>query len=153
MPRRFYTWRTGVYPVAGFLYGLVLACLGFLATGAGHGTYVIAGLASSPVSVIQSIWIALLSPPFIWSYVGFWLGGSAHVFGRLIFLLCMLMHYLGLIWVLRRPSEFADWGYVSKLPEFFAGAVGFYLIGQIAIWVAFCLAIREGRMLDRGKGS
>jgi hypothetical protein len=48
---------------AGLAYGLVLAGLGFAATGAGHGTCVIIGASSSPRGLTQTVAIALLRAP------------------------------------------------------------------------------------------
>jgi hypothetical protein len=58
----------------------------------------------------------------------------------------MLAHYGALFFILRTPSEFADRGHISRLPEFFTGAIVFYAIGQIALWIVFFRMLREGKI-------
>src|SRR5580765_1700576 len=53
----------------GMLFGVGLAALGFLAAGAGHGTYVLIGASSAPVGVL-GIRAALAGAPIFWAVVG-----------------------------------------------------------------------------------
>src|SRR5438128_1335235 len=61
--------------VTGLGYGAVLAFLGLVATGAGHGSYVLIGLCSSPLGLTQSIPLALFGTPVFWAIVGALFGG------------------------------------------------------------------------------
>ena len=146
MSGNLWSWRVFACAVAGVLYGMILAAAGITAAGAGHGTFVVIGVASSPLGLFQNVLVAWSGTPVLWCLIGFSLGRVTHYEGRRVFLLLMLAHYGSLFFILRPPSEFADWGYVSRLPGFFAGAIAFYAVGQIALWVAFCVILRKGKM-------
>src|SRR5262249_32130077 len=132
--------------MAGFGYGLYLGMWAFIATGAGHGSYVLVGLFSSPLGLSQNIPIAMVSIPFLWCFIGFILGRVTHSVARLIFVLVMLTHYAALSLILRSPSEFADWERAWRYPSFLMGSIGFYLVGQVALWIAFVVILRKGKM-------
>ncbi len=75
---------------AGLCYGLLLLAFGFLATGAGHGTIVVAGLSSSPVGLTQRVLLAIFAPPVLWCMVGAMLGWVTQRTLRGLFLATML---------------------------------------------------------------
>jgi hypothetical protein len=127
----------GLY-AGGLFYGIVLAGLGFVATGAGHGTYVVIGVSSSPFGLTQNIPITNLAAPLLWSVVCVLLSLLAYRVPRALFFATMLAHYAALPLILLGKSTFGDWSYASKMPGFVAMAVAIYAFGQFCIWaVAF----------------
>src|SRR5690242_972150 len=93
--------------VAGFFYGLLLATIGFAVAAAGHGTYVLIGIWSAPLGILGII-VSLLSPPLLWSIIGWGLGRSERVRSRNAFLVLMAFHYLSL-WPLLTRKPYGDW--------------------------------------------
>lgn len=119
----------------GLAYGCALAFIGFLAAGFGHGCYVIIGLSSAPLGLLQNILISLIGGPVLWTVVGLLLGTSRHLVLRLAFLATMLSHYASLFHVLRSPSIFADWDYLPKVQSIVWIGFAVYAIGQALIWI------------------
>jgi hypothetical protein len=130
----------------GMVYGLVQAFLAFVATGAGHGTYVFLGLSSSPISLTQSIGNSLLAIPIIWSVMGALAGLAGNRVCRALFGAAMLAHYAALPVVLGHGSNFGDWSYLEKVGGLTPIAFGVYAIGQAVLWGLFLLALwlRQG---------
>jgi hypothetical protein len=124
------------FALTGFLYGGVLAFLAFLAAGFGHGTYVLAGLSSSPLSLFGNIPLALLSPPLLWSAIGALSGAAKRRVARICLLLGLVAHYASIPIVLQSPSAFADWEYLPRVQGVVWLGIIVYIVGQAAIWVA-----------------
>lgn len=135
--------RPGWLAGAGFCYGLALLAFGFVATGAGHGTYVILGLSSSPLGLTQNIPVALFAAPVLWCTIGVLLGRVTSRVGRGLFLATMLAHYAALPFILGPKSYFGDWANVAKLPRFVAAALAVYGAGQLGLWIVFAARQRD----------
>jgi hypothetical protein len=118
----------------GLAYGILLAIMGFLAAGFGHGTYVVIGLSSAPCGLGQNVIFALIGAPLLWLLSAFLSGGSRHWAWRALYLFVMTVHYVSLPWILQAPSPFADWSYVHKVEGLFWAAIVFYCAGQIGLW-------------------
>jgi hypothetical protein len=129
--------RTLLFGITGITYGGLLFFPGFIATGAGHGTYVVAALASAPLSLAQDIGLALFAPPFVWGAVGILLAGVDRPVRRTLFLAAMFAHYASLAFVLRGQSKFADWEYVDRVGGLAAVAFAIYAAGQVILWGTF----------------
>ena len=131
--------RSVVLVITGSLYGILLAIIGLLATGAGHGTLVLIGMSSSPVGFF-GIPIALLSPPLLWAIMGWLLSKSERSPYRIIFLVIMAVHYLSL-WPLLTREPYGDWEYFDKMwqswPVIVATGIACYVVGQAVIWLYF----------------
>lgn len=56
----------------GLAYGFVLAFLGLLSAGWGHGTYVVIGLTSAPFGLAQDVVVGLLGAPIMWMLLASW---------------------------------------------------------------------------------
>jgi hypothetical protein len=136
-----------MFPVAGFIYGLLLAIIGFAATAAGHGTYVLIGISSAPLGFLEII-VALLSPPLLWSIIGWLLGKSEQQRNRNVFLVMMAFHYLSL-WPLLTREPYGDWEYFNRAwsysPGIITTGIGSYLAGQALIWMYFLWQQYESR--------
>src|SRR5581483_11608179 len=105
--------HTVVPVIAGLLYGILLAITGLLATGVGHGTYVLIGIFSAPVGFLGII-IALVSPPLVWAIIGWMLSKADHPKYRIIFIVIMAVHYLSL-WPMLTREPYGDWEYFDKM--------------------------------------
>src|SRR5687767_11908630 len=89
-----------LYGIGGLFYGIVLTCIGVGAAGAGHGTYVVLGLYSSPLSLTQTIPVALFGTPLLWSIAAALVSAVRHWPARIVFLIAMAVHYGALPFVL-----------------------------------------------------
>jgi hypothetical protein len=133
--------------VAGFCYGFVLAVLGTMAAGAGHGTYVFLGLASSPFGITQKLDNAFAAP-FFWCVVGGLLGAVTHRIPRALFLAAIFAHYTALPFILASGSMFGDWDYVHKVGGLATFLFGLYGLGQVVTWWIFVgILQRRGQRL------
>ena len=137
--------RSGGLAVAGFCYGLLLLVLGVMAGGGGHGTYVVAGVSSSPLGVTQSIPLTILGAPILWCLEGAMLGRAMHRGPRKLFLGTMLAHYVALPFILSPVSNFGDWAYARKVPGRVALGLAAYGAGQLVIWILFVAGVRKSR--------
>jgi len=131
-----------VFALAGFVYGGMLAFLAFLATGFGHGTYVLAGVTSSPLSLFGNISLALLSPPLLWCAIGALSGAANRRIARICLLMGLVAHYASIPIVLHSPSAFADWEYLPRVQGVVWLGIIVYIAGQAAIWVTLGVHIR-----------
>jgi hypothetical protein len=147
MGRTFWIWRSIIFAVAGLGYGLYLSVFGLAAAGAGHGSYVVTGIVSSPLGLLQNTLIAWVGTPLLWCIVGFCLSETTHRVGRVVFLAMMFAHYGCLFFVLRSPGVFADWHHARKILVEVIEIVCFYAAGQIGIWVVFFMNLRKPRTL------
>lgn len=123
----------------GLLYGLALAFWSFAAAGAGHGTYVVMGLSSSPLGFL-GVPIAIFGSPIFWAFIGFLLSKAHRPSYKLAFLLFIVVHYV-IIVPLLATQPFGDWEYFSKawsmIPLAIIGGLTTYIIGQVAMWFAY----------------
>jgi hypothetical protein len=131
----------------GFLYGTALSVIGFLATGLGHGTYVILGISSAPLGFMGFL-VSLFSPPLAWAIIGCLLSKSEYPHKRLFFLITIACHYLS-IWPLLATQPFEDLDHFKRTwqhhPDTIIAGICCYLVGQSIMWVYFLRQIHEGK--------
>jgi hypothetical protein len=128
--------RSFVFAIAGLLYGISLAILGWFATGAGHGTFFFFSLAVFPYG------IGLI----LWPLIGWLLADSRAYFQRILFIITIIFRYaLIVIYVLFYGSSEIPYIAVTWRYSRFAilAPVALFLIGQLLIW-----AIVLGRILQ-----
>lgn len=140
------TGKSMIYGCIGFAYGFGLMVLSIGAAGFGHGTYVLMGLSSAPLSILSllprgdfRVLIALLGTPVLWLLIGFLLGLSPSLRRVRCVLVVMAVHYSTALLLLlpASHSEFSDWSYVPKVQGVFIMGIVFYVIGQAFVWLAF----------------
>jgi hypothetical protein len=135
----------------GFLYGLALTCIGVFLAGAGHGTYLLLGIASAPISFL-GIGFSFVGPPLLWSTVGALLPYTREQSIRQVFAIALLLHYVSLAFV---PlfDIYAEAKYFYKVwtthPLMVVVGLGLYLMGQVMIWLYWFIAARESDSLVR----
>jgi hypothetical protein len=134
--------KSSILAAIGFCYGAVLAFLGLVAAGAGHGTYVIIGLSSSPLGLTQNIAVAFFGAPFLWCLIGALLGETRRRIPRAIFLATMLAHYAAIPIILGR-DYFGDWDRLGRASEVAAIALAVHALGQLVLWGLFALELRD----------
>ena len=121
--------------LVGFLYGLTLSAIGFLMTGAGHGTYILLGVASAPLSFF-GFFASVAGPPVLWTAIGSLLPYPRQPQRRLVATV-MLLHYLGVL-LLPLFDHYADWEKFERAwgenPVMVIAGLGLYCLGQITIW-------------------
>lgn len=119
------------------MYGLSLTVVGVLMAGAGHGTYLLLGIASAPLSFL-GIAVSIVSPPLLWSVLAGLLSYSHKSPQRQIFLAALALHYLAIL-LLPFFKGYAEEKYIAKTLEVnpvIAGlGVTLYLLGQVMIWL------------------
>ncbi len=122
--------------IFGAIYGTGLLVLAFGAAGFGEGTPSIFLLVSAPL-------ILPLLAPFLWMGIFVLLSRN-----RRLFVLAMLLHYLGAVVILALLWAGKDWGedpdhfvFVAEgHPWFIALPLVVYFAGQLGLWMAFVLA-------------
>lgn len=135
----------------GFLYGLGLTFIGLFLAGAGHGTYLLLGIASAPVSFL-GIGFSLVGPPLLWGSVAALLPYTGKKRIRQVFAIAVLLHYVSLLFV---PlfDTYAEAKYFSKVwttnPLMVVVGLGLYLAGQVVIWVYWFNAAKTSDSLAR----
>ena len=123
--------------VLGCLYGMSLTAVGILLTGAGHGTYVLLGIASAPLSFLGII-SSFVSPPLLWTTLGGLLAYSSKVPQRQIVAVALGLHYAAILLV---PffHDYADRKYIERSwqanPVMITAGAALYVLGQVAIWL------------------
>lgn len=124
--------------VIGFLYGLSLTVLGIALAGAGHGTYLLLGIASAPLSFFGVV-ASVVSPPILWATLWAFLAYAATKHRRTIVALALIAHYIGILLVAVYGDEYVDPKYITKVwdanPFMMVIGLGFYVLGQAAIWL------------------
>jgi hypothetical protein len=130
-----------LYGIAGFFYGIGLLCIGIGAAGAGHGTYVVMGLYSSPLGLTGEITIALFGTPVVWCATGALVGAVRYWPWRIAFLIAMAVHYAALPIILSEGSPFGDWSYAEKHASTVTFGVSVYVAGQLVLWILFVLGL------------
>jgi hypothetical protein len=141
--------KTALMAATGFGYGLVLALIGLIGAGAGHGTYVLLGMYASPLSLMQHIALAVFGLPVLWCLISALLAGTTKRGWMIAFLVAMLAHYVSLPWVLKEGETFGDWEYAAKIWGFVLVGIGVYVVGQVIIWVVFLAELFTARMPPR----
>ena len=120
----------------GLLYGLGLTAIGVLMAGAGHGTYLLLGIASAPLSFL-GFFVSLAGPPLLWTAIGGLLPYTRKGPQNRLVVTVMLLHYLGVIFI---PlfGDYAEWKYFAKIwetdPVIVLTGLSLYLSGQFIIW-------------------
>ncbi len=118
---------------------MALTFWSFAAAGAGHGTYVVMGLSSSPLGFL-GIPVAFFGLSVFWAFIGFLLSKAQYSSYKLAFLLFIVAHYVSIVPLLA-TQPFGDWEYFSKvwsmIPLSIIGGLTTYVIGQVAIWFAY----------------
>lgn len=121
----------------GLLYGVSLAVLGWIATGAGHGTFFFFSLAVFPYG------IGLI----LWPVLGYLLAHVDVTFHRTLFLITIVTRYALLtVYILRygsseMPHMMVTWRYSHF--DIVAPLV-LFLAGQILIWALFVRGVLKG---------
>jgi len=111
----------------GFLYGVVLAVLGFGASGGGHSDLMLM-LALSPDG----------AGILLWPILGFVICDLRSAWSRRIFLLLMVFHYSSfLLYLYQNWESEIRWLPVASSNVLFVLALGFYLSGQLLLWKTF----------------
>ncbi len=120
----------------GLVYGLGLTGIGVLMAGAGHGTYLLLGIASAPLNFL-GVGFSIITPPLMWSTLCGLLAYHRRNPQRQILRFAFAIHYLS-ITLLPFSEEYADKGYFFKALEANSLVVilgfAFYLTGQAMIW-------------------
>ncbi len=122
--------------IFGAIYGAGLFVLGFGAAGFGEGTPLIFLLASAPLVLPYCV-------PFLW--IGLFVLLSRN---RKLFVLAMLLHYLGAVVILALGERWSglgvNWDHfvfvAERHPWLISIPLIFYFAGQLGLWVAFALA-------------
>ena len=122
--------RRFVFAIVGVLYGASLAALGWMASGAGHGTFFFFSVAVFPYG------IGLI----LWPVIGYLLADVGRQFQRALFLIAILGRYaLLVVYVVlygsfEMPHIAVTWRYSHF--DIIAPLV-LFLAGQVLIWTLF----------------
>ena len=134
--------QAGLWVAIGAVYGLSLAVIGVMMAGGGHGTYLLLGLASAPVSLL-GFGFSLAGPAILWGVIGALLADRRKKTPRQLLVGLMLLHYLGVVLVFF-VGDYAEWKYFEKAwttnPAVVVVGGSLYLAGQIVIWVCWLRA-------------
>lgn len=122
--------------LSGLTYGVALTTMGVILAGAGHGTYLLLGVASAPMSYL-GVAVAILLPPLLWGAVGWLLSQADRSPQRQLVAIILLAHYAG-IFFLPGFEEYLEAKYVLKTweynPELLIVGLAVYLGGQVVTW-------------------
>jgi len=128
-----------VASIIGLLYGLSLSAVGGLLTGAGHGTYILLGIASAPISFLGIIF-SLVSPPLLWGVICGLLPYTSKNPQRRIFISVVVLHYASVPFVIFFDA-YSDLKYLHKVwqayPASIIAGVSLYFAGQVLIWTYY----------------
>jgi hypothetical protein len=138
-----------LFAFVGFVVGCHLAGFSFIAAGAGHGTYTVMGLFSSPLGLGQNALIALFGTPVVWSLIFGLLPGVRCRAGRVAFLSAILSHYAAIPVILGKGSQFGDWYYAEKHWWVVALAAWLYMLCQAALWTVFFVLARGSQAIQQ----
>lgn len=118
------------------MYGLSLTGVGVLMAGAGHGTYLLLGVASAPLSFL-GITFSIVSPPLLWSMLGGLLPYFHKSPQRQILIAALVLHYLAIL-LLPFFGDYAEEKYLAKAlevnPVVVVLGIALYFFGQVVIW-------------------
>jgi hypothetical protein len=127
----------GMSWLGGLVYGLSLTGVGVLMAGAGHGTYLLLGAASAPLSLL-GIPFSMVGPPLLWGVIGGLLSYSHKSPQRQILPAALALHYLGILSLLFFEG-YSEEQYISKAlevnPVVVVLGTTLYLFGQVIIWL------------------
>lgn len=130
----------------GFFYGLGLAVFGVMLAAGGHGSSMLLDIASAPFSFLGFVF-SVVAPPIMWSVIG-WLSGGSSVYQRRLALALVLLHYLSFPLV-PLLAEYPEGEYLAKMfaynPAFVVFSFGYYLFGQVLVWLAWFRAGKFAR--------
>ena len=122
--------------LCGLLYGLGLTSLGVFMAGAGHGTYLLLGVGSAPLSFL-GFFVSLAGPPLLWTGIGGLLPYARKQPERRLLVIIILLHYLGVL-LIPFFDEYAEWKNFEKAwgenPVIVLTGLSLYFVGQIMIW-------------------
>ena len=122
-------------PLEGLAYGVVLAALGFMAAGAGHGTYIPMAISSAPFGVF-GVLAALGSAPILWALLGAMVKRWHASKSMRVIVVAQYLCALGLI----STRPFNDWRHVldamRAMPEVLAAWTAAYVGGQVVLWIS-----------------
>lgn len=111
----------------GLFYGVVLAVLGFAASGGGHSDLMFM-LPLAPYGA------GLL----LWPIFGATISDLRPAWSRRIFLLLMVIHYGGfLLYLYQNWESEIHWLPVASSSALFWLALGLYVLGQLLLWKTF----------------
>jgi hypothetical protein len=117
----------------GAFYGAVLSALGVAVAGAGHGTYFLLILVSSPAGLL-GVASSVIGAPILWFVIGLLFNRRNP---RFVLLAVLLLHYGSAVFLLVRADE--NWQYFARvwhmMPLVLLGGFVWYMAGQIVIWV------------------
>ena len=127
----------GKLTLAGLLYGLSLASIGLLEAGAGHGSYLLLGIAAAPLS-FGGIRFSLIAPLILWTTVGCFLSSTYKSPQRQIFVLLLGLHYFAVPFV-SLFRLYSDPVYIAEAwkynPLMLVLGFAVYLLGQVMLWL------------------
>ena len=136
--------RAIIGAVAGFAYGSILACMSFLALGAGHGSSVPFFLSSAPLGVLglfgePGFYAAVFGgAPVVWATVGALVAPAGRAKWRRLTQVLALLHYASGLALIAATTGLDELGYMERLlriePEFVALWAAVYVTGQVALW-------------------
>lgn len=138
-------WTPPATALIGGLLGLILTGLGFAAAGAGHGCYVLLGLASSPAGLLDDFLVTLCATPLFWAVIGFLMPLVRYTPSRIAFVVLMLVHYAAAVIILTDPDHFGDWSYLPRVGTLIFMGFGVYAAMQIFAWWMFARIVRGHR--------
>jgi hypothetical protein len=134
--------------LSGVTYGAGLTCLGIMAAGAGHGTYLLLGIASAPLSFL-GIPLSIISPPLLWGLVGWLLSRAERGPQRQIVPALFLVHYAAIL-LMPLFEDYAEGKYIAITwahnPVILILGAGVYLLGQGLMW-GYWFRLRTKRRL------
>ena len=116
---------------------MALSLIGFMLAAAGHGTYILLGIASAPLTLLRNFWLSLAGPPLLWAIIGGLLAYSSRRLHRRIVFIGLSFHYLGVALV-SLIADFADREYIRRVWQLnslmLVVGITLYVTGQISIW-------------------
>lgn len=121
--------------VPGAAHGVGLACLGTVAAGGGHGTYVPLGASSAPFGLL-GITGALVGAPVLYWGLRALAEHTPPALGRPLLLAVVGVHYGSAAWLLTR-APFGDWEYLTRSAALSAIAFAWLVVyarGQVGVW-------------------
>jgi len=128
----------------GSAYGSILACLSFLAMGAGHGSSLPFFLSSAPLGVLSffgefGFHAAVIGgAPVVWATFGALVAPSGRAKWRRLTQVLALLHYASGLTLIAATIALDDLARLERLlritPEFIVLWAAVYVVGQVALW-------------------
>ena len=136
--------RAIVGAVVGFVYGSILACLSFLALGAGHGSSFPFFLSSAPLGVLgffgeSGFYAAVVGgAPVVWATFGALVAPAGRAKWFRLTQVLALLHYASGLALIAATTGLDELAYLKRLlrttPEFIVLWAAVYVVGQVALW-------------------